>query len=303
MNQRLIFSGWRIKQKRQLWGYLFVMPAVLFFAVFMLYPMINGIYLSLTTFTLLKPPTFIGLENFVDIFFRDRLFRQSVGVTISFVLGTTIPVWVLSLLIALLFYQRFPGREVLKSLFFMPLLPSLTVVSIVWLVLLNPSGLLTNLLFPLTGTRQIRWLSSIDLTPLMVIVVNNWTTIPFYMIIWLAGLSSIPPVFREAAMVDGASRLVSFWRVELPLLRPTAVLVAAVSTITAFQSFNIQYVLTPNHGGPVDSTTTLGILIWKYGFQFYRMGTAAAVSVVLFVVILLITMLQIKLGRSEEYTI
>ena len=97
--------------------------------------------------------------------------------------------------------------------------------------------------------------------------------------------------------------MTSFLRVELPLLRPTAVLIGTVSSITAFQGFNLQYVLTPNHGGPVDANTTLGILIWKYGFQYYRMGDAAAVSVILFVVILTITLVQLRLGRSEDYTL
>ncbi len=288
--------------RRQMWGFVFVLPCVLFFAVFMLYPMLSGMYLSLTKFTLLNPPRFCGLENYQNLL-NDRLFIKSVGVTLRYVLGSTIPVWGLSLLAALLFFQKFPGREIFKTLFFLPVLPSLTVVSIVWLVLLNPTGLLTNLLHPLTGQGQIRWLSDVHLTPIMMIVVNNWSTIPFYMLIWLAGLNGIPTELREAALVDGASRVTSFLRVELPLLRPTAVLIAAVSSITAFQGFNLQYVLAPNHGGPVDSNTTLGIVIWKYGFQYYRMGDAAAVSVILFLVILIITMVQLRLGRSEDYTL
>lgn len=288
--------------RRQFWGFIFVLPCVAFFAVFMLYPMLNGVYLSLTNFTLFNDPEYIGLKNYESLL-QDRLFQKAVGVTLKFVLGSTIPVWVLSLLIALLFFQKFRGREVLKALFVLPILPSLTVISIVWLALLNPTGLLTHLLEPMTGKGQIRWLSDIQLTPFMVIVINAWTTIPFYMIIWLAGLNGVPRELREAARVDGANRVMSFLRVELPLLRPTAVLIAAISSISAFQAFNLQYVLTPNHGGPVDASTTLGIVIWKYGFTYYRMGEAAAVSVILFVVILAITLLQLGLGRSEDYSL
>lgn len=294
--------GHRFVIRRQFWGFLFVLPSVGFFAVFLLYPMVRGIYLSLTNFTLFNDPLYIGFENYQRLL-DDRLFKKAFQVTLEFVLGSTVPVWIISLLIALLFFQEFRGREVLKTFFFLPVLPSLTVISIVWLVLLNPTGLLTQVLEPLTGKNQIRWLSDVNLTPMMVIIVNAWTTIPFYMIIWLAGLNGIPRELREAARVDGANRIIAFLRVDLPLLRPTAVLVAAVSSITAFQAFNLQYVLTPNHGGPVDSSTTLGIVIWKYGFTYYRMGEAAAVSVILFVIILVITLLQLWWGRSEDYSL
>lgn len=288
--------------RRQTWGFIFVLPAVIFFGIFMLWPMINGFYLSLTNFTLLQPPRFIGFQNYENLL-NDRLFLKSIEVTLKFVLGSTVPVWIISLLIALLFFQKFPGREILKTLFFLPVLPSLTVISIVWLVLLNPSGVFTQLLQPITNQGQIRWLNDINLTPFVVILVNAWTTIPFYMLIWLAGLNGIPSELRDAARVDGASRVKAFLRIELPLLRPTAVLIAALSSINAFQAFNIQYVLTPNQGGPVDATTTLGIVIWKYGFQYYRMGEAAAISVVLFMVILVITLIQLGLGRSEDYSL
>ncbi len=268
----------------------------------MLIPMINGIYLSLTTFTLLQPPRFVGLQNYQSLL-TDRQFQKSIEVTVKFVLGSTVPVWVISLALAVLFFQKFSGREIFKTIFFLPVLPSLTVISVIWIVLLNPTGLLTQLLYPLTGQGQIRWLNDINLTPMVVIFVNNWATIPFYMLIWLAGLNGIPGELRDAARVDGATRLTSFLRVELPLLRPTAVLVAALSTINAFQAFNLQYVMTPNHGGPVNSTTTIGLLIWKYGFQYYRMGEAAAMSVVLFSVIMIITLIQLRIGRSEDYSV
>jgi multiple sugar transport system permease protein len=291
-----------LQSRRQMWGLFFVLPSVIFFSIFMLIPMINGVYLSLTTFTLLQPPRFVGLQNYQDLL-TDRQFIKAIDVTLKFVLGSTIPVWILSLALGVLFFQKFRGREIFKTLFFLPVLPSLTVISVIWIVLLNPTGLLTQLLYPITGQGQIKWLNDVNLTPFMMIVVNNWATIPFYMLIWLAGLNGIPPELRDAARVDGATRFKSFLRVEFPLLRPTAVLVAALSTINAFQAFNLQYVMTPNQGGPVDSTTTIGLLIWKYGFQYYRMGEAAAMSVILFVVIMIVTLIQLRLGRSEDYSV
>ncbi len=295
-------SGRGLIARRQYWGLLFVLPTVIFFAVFFLYPIVSGLLLSLTDFTLLRPPVWVGFQNFQDLL-KDRLFLKSINVTLGFVLGTTVPVWILSLLAAVVFFQKFPGRETLKVLFFSPVLPSLIVVGVIWRILLHPSGILTTLLKPLTGAGEINWLNDPALSPLSMIIINDWTIIPFYMLIWLAGLTGIPQELLDAARVDGANRLQSFVRIELPLLRPTAIFVTTITTINAFQGFTLQYAITPGRGGPIDVNTTLGLLIWKYGFQFYRMGDAAAVSVVLFALIMLVTAIQLWLSRGEQYSL
>jgi multiple sugar transport system permease protein len=288
--------------RRQYWGLMFVLPTVLFFSVFFMYPILTGFGLSLTDFTLLRPPVWVGLQNYQDLM-TDRMFLQSIGATLGYVVGSTFPVWVLSLLAALLFYQRFPGREALKVLFFSPFLPSIVVVSIVWKVMLHPNGILTSIIGPLFGTGEIRWLNDVKLSPISIILAHDWSIIPFYMLIWLAGMTAIPQELRDAALVDGANKVQSFLRVELPLLRPTAVFVAAISTINAFQGFTLQYIVAPDQGGPVGANTTFGIVIWKYGFQYFRMGDAAAVSVVLFVIIMVVTVIQLRLGRSDEFSL
>ncbi len=296
------FGGGSSVEQRQIWGLFFVLPTVLFFAIFFLYPIVTGLLYSLTDFTLLRPPVWVGLQNYQDLL-KDRLFVKSISVTLGYVAGTTVPVWVLSLLAAVLFYQRFPAREFFKTLFFTPVLPSLVVVAILWRILMQPNGLLAGLLRPFTGLGEINWLNNPKLSPISMIIINDWTTIPFYMLIWLAGLTGIPGELRDAARVDGANRIQSFLRVELPLLRPTAVFVAAISSINAFQAFTLQYTISPGRGGPIDVNTTMGLLIWKYGFQFYRMGDAAAVSVVLFAMILVVTVLQLALTRGEQYSL
>ena len=299
---RRVWSDKSVISRRQYWGLIFVLPVVFFFVVFFLYPLVSGFALSLTDFTLLRPPVFVGLDNYFDLL-KDRLFLKSINVTLGFVFGSTVPTWVLSLMAALLFYQKFPGREGLKLIFFSPLLPSVVVVSVIWVVLLHPSGILTRVVGPLFGKAEITWLHDLTLSPIVIVVARIWSVIPFYMLIWLAGLTSIPQELRDAARVDGANKLQSFLRVELPLLRPTAIFVMTVSTISAFQGFALQFVIAPNQGGPVDVNTTLGIVIWKYGFQFFRMGDAAAVSVVLFAFIMIVTGIQLGLGRSDNYSL
>lgn len=278
------------------WGLVFVLPAVGFFAAFNLFPMLFGLYLSFTDYDLLSPPIWVGLDNFVNLW-DDRLFRQAFGNTLVFVAGATVPVWVLSLLAALVFDQAFRARDWLKAAFFLPVLPPIAVVAVLWRVLLHPNGVITSLTGGWWGITEIRWLADAALAPFSMIAVHDWAMIPFFMMIWLAGLAAIPPEFREAAAIDGAGPVRSFWYVDLPQLRSTAVLVAALSSIGAFQTFALQYVLPNDAGGPANSTMVLALLVLKYGFQYFRMGDAAAISVVMFAMIMLVTLGQLWFNR------
>ncbi|MCF6108426.1 carbohydrate ABC transporter permease [Mesorhizobium muleiense] len=226
----------RTSVKTNLWGLIFVAPAVAFFVVFSIFPILYGFYLSLTRYNLLTPPVWVGLDNFFALP-RDFLFVKAFWNTIWFVIGTTIPVWFASLALAVLFDRKFPGREVLKAFVFLPVLPPLVVVGIVWMVLMHPNGVFTSLFGLFTGQSEIQWLTSVQLAPISMIIINNWATIPFFMVIWLAGLAGIPKDLSEAAQIDGANAWTTFWRVEFPLLRGTSVLVACLATINSFQAF------------------------------------------------------------------
>src|SRR4029077_12442459 len=157
---------------------------------------------------------------------------------------------------------------------------------------LHPNGVMTWLVAGWRGVTEIGWLADGVLAPFAMTALHAWAAIPFFMMIWLAGLAAIPPEFREAAAIDGAGPVRIFWHVDLPQLRSTAVLVAALSSITASQAFALQYVLPSDPGGPANSTLVLGLLVLKYGFQYFRMGDAAAVSVVMFALIMAVTMVQ-----------
>ncbi|HEX4174262.1 MAG TPA: sugar ABC transporter permease [Acetobacteraceae bacterium] len=278
------------------WGLIFALPAIGFFAAFNVFPMLFGLYLSFTDYDLLNPPLWVGLDNFANLL-SDRLFLVALRNTLLFVAGATLPVWVLSLLAALLFDQAFRGRDILKATFFLPVLPPIVVVAVIWRVLLHPNGVMTWLIGGAWGVTEIRWLSDAVLAPLSIIGVHDWAAIPFFMMIWLAGLAGVPRELREAAAIDGAGPARTFWHIELPHLRATAVLVAALSSINAFQTFALQYVLPTDPGGPSNSTLVLGLLVLKYGFQYFRMGDAAAVSVAMFAMILVVTIVQLRFNR------
>ena len=183
-------------------------------------------------------------------------------------------------------------------LYFTPTLLSGVVVSLVWKLIFNANGLATALIGPYAKQPEIFWLASSTLTPLALIMVDNWAGIPFFMIVWIAGLVGIPKEFYEAAIIDGAGRWQAFWHVTLPLLRPTTLFVVVVSTIAALQAFSLQFIMT--RGGPSNVTTTVALLVYKYGFEYFKMGVAAAMSVIMFIAIIAITLFQIRSVRSEE---
>src|SRR6185437_14514078 len=276
----------------QWWGLAFVAPVIAFFAVFNIFPVLFGFWLSLTDYDLLDPPNFVGLDNYANLLGDDQ-FIHAFWNTLIFVAGATFPVWVISLLAALLFDQTFRGRQIFKTLFFLPVLPPVVVVAVVWRMLLHPNGIVTWLAGAWRGVTEIPWLSSTVLAPVSMISVHDWAVVPFFMLIWLAGLAGVPKELREATHLDGATPLRTFWYIDLPMLRSTAVLVAALSTINAFQTFTLQYVLSTEPGGPADSTLVLGLLVLKDGFQYFRMGDASTISVVMFVIILAVTELQL----------
>ncbi len=281
------------------WGFGFVLPVVLFFAVFSVFPVFFGFYLSLTDYDLLNPPLFVGLDNFRNLA-GDKLFLTALANTLIFVAGATLPVWAASLAAALLFDQVLRGRNLAQAVFFLPVLPPIAVIAVIWRLLLHPNGVVTSAVGWFSGVSEIPWLANTVLAPLAMIVVHDWAAIPFFMLIWLAGLTGIAQDVRDAAAVDGAGAVSRFWHIELPLLRQTSLLVAALATINAFQSFPLQFVLSSDQGGPANSTLVLGLLIFKYGFQYFRMGDAAAVSVVMFAMILSVTLLQLWLGRRAR---
>lgn len=283
--------------RRSIFGIMFVAPAMLFFLVFSLYPTVNGFYLSLTKYTLLKPPEFIGFGNYLKLA-TNAQFLNGLKVTGIFLLGTTVPKWIISLALAMLFLRPFRGREFFKTLYFTPTLLSAVVVSLVWKLLLDPNGLASVLARPFTDRGDIFWLADRLLTPVALIVVDDWAGIPFFMIIWIAGLVGIPKDFYEAALIDGAGRWQAFWHITLPLLRPTILFVIVISTINSFQTFSLQYVMTK--GGPSDVTTTIALLVYNYGFNYFKMGEAAAMSVFMFGVIVILTLIQIRSVRAEE---
>jgi alpha-1,4-digalacturonate transport system permease protein len=278
--------------------YLFLAPNLLVFVIFIIIPAIYNFYLSLFKTSFDKPPEFVGLDNFIYLFQRDDFFWRALSNLVIFVIGDVGLILILSLSIALLLNEDIRWRGFFRSVFFYPVLLSPVVVALIWRWFLNTQyGLLNNLLRAV-GIPPQPWLLRPDLAMLWVILVHVWATVGFFALILLAGLQAIPPVLYEAALVDGATRWRSFWHITLPLLAPTIFVVFILSMIRSFEVFDHIYALTG--GGPGTATMMIVQYIYRTGFEMNQFGLASAASLVLFIIIFSLTLLQYWLGRLGE---
>ncbi|PZP15397.1 MAG: sugar ABC transporter permease [Brachybacterium faecium] len=278
--------------------YLFLLPNMVIFGLFTIWPAISGFNISLYSSRNGRTFEWAGTGNFERIF-SDAEFYQALFNTIVFVLAFVgLGVCIAVVLAVLLNAQGF-GKSFFRSVFFLPVLLSPVVVGIVWRWLLERNGGLVNEALRAIGIPAVPWLVDPQLAMVSVIAVSLWTNVGFYTMILLAGLQSIDPNLYEAASLDGASHLQQFRSITLPMLAPTTMVVLILSTIHGFQAFDVIYNLTG--GGPVGATTLLVQYVYDNAFgPSMQYGMAAAGSVVLFVIVMCFTLLNWLLGRRAE---
>lgn len=277
-----------------LWAYAFLLPILALLVGFKLVPMLAALVLSLTSYDLLTPPRFVGLANYGTLL-TDPRFGQSVGVTLYFMFGTAIPLWLLSLGLAVVFNRSFPGRGYLRLAYFLPTVMPTVVYAMVWRFLFHPYGLV-NVGLQTLGLPTVNWLANASAVVPAFIVSTEWRLVPYFMIIFLAGLQTIPAELKEAAAIDGASAWQTFVHITLPLLRPTILLVMVVSLILLARNFTNSYLITG--GGPDGASTVVGFFIFQAAFSQFRMGVASAASMLLLAGTMLLTVLQLRVFRD-----
>jgi ABC-type sugar transport system permease subunit len=282
--------------RHQLWGYAFLVPALLLLVVFKFLPMFLAFYLSLTSYDLLGAPRFVGLRNYVTLV-HEPLFLESMGITVYYVLGTCVPIWILSLALALVLSAALPARGLLRLVYFVPAVVPVVVHATIWRFMFHPYGLLNSGLQAL-GLPAVDWLADRDAVIPGFILASEWRFVPYFMILYLAGLQGIPAEYHEAAAIDGASATQRFRHVTLPLLRPTILLVVVVSIILMSKVFTT--VLLVSNGGPDGASRVLSLFIYQTGFQYLKMGLASAASIVLLLGIMAFTLVQLRLFREER---
>lgn len=286
------------RQREAVAGYLFLLPNLAGFVVFSLMPIVAAFGLTLTDWSLAKPPKFVGLQNFQAVA-ADPLFWKTAGNSVYYALGA-VPIGVfLAFWLALLLNRKMRGIILFRTVFFLPHVTLVVAIAIVWQWLYHPQVGLFNYLLSFLGIRGPNWLGNTYWAMPALIIMSNWMGIGYAMLVFLAGLQGIPDEYYEAAKIDGATALDRVRHITVPLISPVTFFVLVTSFIGAMQGFDQFYIMT--QGGPAFATTTLVMYIFQNGFSFFKMGYAATVAVLLFVAIFVITIVQWRLARTWVY--
>ena len=287
---------WRRRQ--MIIAFLFILPALINFAIFRYIPIFVSIRASLYQYSLLGGyGDFIGLAHYQRML-TDPVFWRSMQATVLFVLYKVPAQLVLSLGLAMLLARQSIGTAIVRSAILTPMVTSIIVVSIMWAMMYQSQNGLFQAILVSLGMKKTAFLSDARYALMAVSVMMIWKDIGFSFIIFVAGLKGIPETYYEAGIVDGASRWQLFWHITLPLLRPVMMFVVVTQTIFSFQVFVPAYQMTK--GGPLDSTKVIVYYIFQQGFNFQDMGYASAMSVVTLVLLLMVSWVQMRFLRATE---
>jgi multiple sugar transport system permease protein len=293
----------RRRLREQLIGWGFALPFVLVFTIFLAGPIVASLVLSFTDFGLrdLRNPLgtdFVGLANYQALL-EDPKFHKAMLNTAYFVIVGVPLTLVLGLALALALdrgIRRF--RTLFRVGYYLPVVTSIVAIAVVWRFLLNPDQGLINLLLAQVGIDGPSWLADPMLAMPSIIAMAAWRNLGLAMIVFLAGLQTIPAQLYEAAAIDGAGRWAAFRNVTLPLLRPTILFLVVITTIGYLQLFEEPFVMT--EGGPLDQTLSISMYMYQQGFKFFNQGYAAAIAWILFILVAIVAVVQIRLLRSES---
>ncbi len=275
-------------------AWIFIAPAILGTFIFILIPVICSFGLSFTSWDMLNPINFVGLENY-KLLLRDGLFYKILLNTIVFALSTSILGVIIPLILAAILNSKIRGSEFYKTAYFLPFITPMVVVGIVWAWIFDPNiGFLNQVL-----NIHINWLYDSKFAMPALIIVSVWKLIGYNMIIFLSAFSSVSQSLFEAAKIDGANAYQTFKNVTIPLLSPTIFFVVIITAISSFQVFDLIYLMT--QGGPFDSTNVLVYSIYKNAFEYFNIGKASAIAYVLFVIILVLTLIQWHFRKKIVY--
>ncbi len=279
---------------------------MIFLIVFMILPIFLAFYYSLSDYDMMKAPSFAGLKNYRNIL-GDVRFPQAINNTLYFAFATVPLGVVTSLALAALIDRQIRSIYFFRAMFYLPVVSSFVSVSLIWLWFYEPQFGLANEALETLGLPRLKWLQSAKTSMPSIIIMSVWKNMGLNMVIYLAGLQGIPPHLYEAAKIDGAGRFAQFYHITLPLLAPTTFFVVIVYFIGALQMF-VQVWIMSNRmetgggadiGGPLDSTLTVVLFVYQNGFEYLKMGYAASISFVLFLVVGIVTIINARLLRYD----
>jgi multiple sugar transport system permease protein len=297
LRYRLQHAG-GLRRSDWIWGYAFISINVLGFLAFSFVPVVASLGLSFTDWRLLQGPRFVGLAN-VQRLFDDPLFRQTFLNSAYFVIGYVPLITALAFFLAVLLNRGLRGIGLLRGVYFLPSVTLLISVAMVWHWLLDPQAGLINFVLRTVGIPAPEWLASSTWSMPTLILIAVWQDVGYFAVIYLAGLQGIPSVYYEAAEIDGANGWQKVIHLTVPLISPTTFFVIVTSVLAGWQVFALPFLMT--QGGPANSTNTLLFYIYQQAFTSLRMGYAAVMAWVLFLVIFAVTLLQWRfIGRGDN---
>lgn len=288
--------------RRRAWtGRLFVAPNLAAVAVFMLFPLGFSLYMSFQRWDVFTAPKSVGLKNFEELFTSDPLFLIAIRNTVVFTLGTVAPTILVSLVVAGVLNRKVRGIGIFRTIVFLPLAISSVVMAVVWQFVFNTDNGLLNIMLGWVGIGPVPWLVDPRWAMTSLCVVSVWRSVPFATVILLAAMQGVPETVYEAARIDGAGEIRQFVSITVPLIRGSISFVAVISIIHAFQAFDLVYVLNGANGGPETATYVLGIMLFQHAFSFLEFGYASALAWVMFAILLVLTVVQLRIGRQRSW--
>jgi len=281
-------------KKLSLTPYLFLTPALLVIAVFLLYPIGAVVYYSFTDYNIVTPPVWVGLRNYQQLM-HDSLFWKALTNSFIYLLVTPTLIF-LSIILAIVVNRKLPGISAFRTLFFIPVISGSIAVGIAWRLMLDTNGIINSILISLGVFKEpVQWLAEQSYTLPIAMSLTTWLGLGYYMMIFLAGLQNIPEELYDAAVIDGCNTWQKHLHVSIPGLRPQITFVAIISSLAALQVFNEIYTLTGGLGGVNFSGLTMVFYLWRQAFRLNHAGVASAIAMVLLVITLAFSIMNIRL--------
>jgi len=287
---------WRRTETHRI-GYSFILPVLILFIVFRIWPTINGFLLSFQYYRMRGATDWVGLGNYQDLL-GDDLFWHSLRVTVIYAAFSVPLSTIFALLFAILINRKLKGIGWYRAIYFLPYITSLVMVAVIWQWVYRSNGGLLNGILETLGLDPVGWLTSPNMVLPSLAIMATWKGVGYSMMILLAGLKAIPEHMAEASQVDGATEFQTFWRVTLPLLKPVLFFVVVIETIGSFQVFDAMFVMTG--GGPVRASYSLVYMLYDESFRFQNYGYASAIGVILFGITFVAMMIQrVMFGKND----
>ena len=275
-------------------------PALILYIIMVMFPAVYSAVISLFDWNGISEMTFVGLKNYITLFAADKVFRIAMKNTVIWMVLTIFVTVFFSLLLAVMLNRQFRGKVIYRAIFYFPYMLSWIVVGVIWKWMYNPNFGMINTILDAVGLVSLKgsYLSDPKLALICIFIAALWQSIGQPVLYFLAGLQSLPSDVLEAAQIDGAGKVASFFRVTIPLLKETFVIVLATQVINALKVYDVVYAMTD--GGPVNSTQTLATYMYSQTFRYNHFGTGSAVAMIMVIMMIAIIIPYIKFSVKED---